>query len=375
MRGWIRRTAAPTELIAYIILAVVLAIAGTIYVKLLHSTHHLFRRLPIKAHFRPALGAAMAGLTGIGLFYALGEDPNALAVLSTGYGGLQKALTDASDVGVVVLSLVAIVKAITTALTISSGGSGGVFGPSMVIGGCLSAATGFWIYDWFPMITIHPEAFALVGMAGFFAGIARAPISTIIMVRALTGSYELLVPTMLVSTLTFVACGRARLYRKQVDSRIDSPAHRGDFIVDVLEGLKVAEIYEPITDQLLIAESMTLDEIVHRLPKTRQHYFPVVDQTGKMVGVFSDDDVRAYLYADDIWKLAVASDVMRPDYLSVTPEDDLNTALKRITERNLEELPVLANENSRVIAGFLARKDIIAAYNRRVIEHKESIKE
>ncbi len=366
---------APAELIAYAILACVLALAGAIYVKLFYSTHDLFRRFPIIPHFRPAIGAALAGIAGIGLYYALGEDPNALAVLGSGYGGLQKALTGASEVGIVVLSCVALVKIVTTSLTISSGGSGGVFGPSMVIGGCLSAAIGIFIGDWFPMIAAPPEAFAVVGMAGFFAGIARAPISTIIMVRAMTGDYELLVPTMLVTTLTFVACGRVRLYRKQVESRIDSPAHRGDFIVDVLEGLKVAEVYEPTSDQVLIAESMTLDEIVHRLPRTRQHYFPVVDDAGKMVGVFSDDDVRAYLYTDEIWKLAVASDVMRSDYLSVTPGDDLNTALKRITERNLEELPVLSDDSSCEISGFLTRKDIIAAYNRRVVEHKEAVKE
>ena len=108
----------------------------------------------------------------------------------------------------------------------------------MVIGGCFGSAVGLAFHSVWPRVVPEPEAFAVVGMAGFFAGVARAPISTIIMVRALTGDYGLLLPTMLVSTLTFVMCHHWRLYQKQVPTRMDSGAHRGDFIVDVLEGLQ-----------------------------------------------------------------------------------------------------------------------------------------
>src|SRR5215831_21146746 len=77
------------------------------------------------------------------------------------------------------------------------------------------------------------------------------------------------------------------------------------------------------------------------LAQSRQHYFPVVDEAGKMVGIFSSDDVRAYLFNDIIWQLAVARDVMTTKLVTVTPQDDLNTALKRFTELNLDELPVV----------------------------------
>src|SRR5690606_41228291 len=119
--------------------------------------------------------------------------------------------------------------------TIGSGGSGGVFGPSMVIGGCTGAAIGEGLHTIWPSAVPQPAIYAVVGMAGFFAGCAHAPISTIIMVSELTGDYSLLVPTMWVSTLCFILCQRWTLYEKQVASRVDSPAHRGDFLVDVLE--------------------------------------------------------------------------------------------------------------------------------------------
>jgi CIC family chloride channel protein len=340
-----------------------------------YGTHSLFRRLPIIPHLRPAIGAGIAGLIAIGLLRTFNNDVHVLGVLGTGYGTLQVAVTAASELGIPLLMAIALGKAVTTSFTISSGGSGGVFGPSMVIGGCLGAAVGLAFQSMWPTVVTSPEAFAVVGMAGFFSGVARAPISTIIMVRALTGDYGLLLPTMLVSTLTFVACHRWRLYQKQVPNRMDSMAHRGDFIVDVLEGLQVSDIYQRGREIMLIPEGETLEDIVHCLANNHQHYFPVVDDEGRMVGIFSDDDVRSYLYDDTLWNLAVARDVMTNNFLSVSPKDNLNVALKRFTSLNLDELPVIDPEDSGRLLGMLRRKETIAAYNQRLVELKQSSEE
>ncbi|MCA9057565.1 MAG: chloride channel protein, partial [Planctomycetaceae bacterium] len=119
-----------------------------------------------------------------------------MAVLSTGYGTLQQGLKSPQHVTIQVLLVVGLFKILTTSLTISSGGSGGVFGPSMVIGGCTGVAVGKIVNQVSPSMQVDPGAFGIVGMAGFFAGCAHAPISTIIMVSEMTGSYQLLLPTM-----------------------------------------------------------------------------------------------------------------------------------------------------------------------------------
>nr|WP_315861449.1 chloride channel protein [Stieleria tagensis] len=362
----------PVELIPYTVLALLMIFAGIAYVTTFEKTGNWFRRLPIWPHVRPAIGAALAGLLGIAVLYLFSGDKRALAVLGTGYGTLQGVLTESASLGIPLLVAIALTKIATTSLSIGSGGSGGVFGPSMIIGGCLGASIGLFFHDLWPTVVVEPEAYAVVGMAGFFAGVARAPISTIIMVRALTGDFGLLVPTMLVTTLTFVACSRWRLYREQVPTRMDSKAHRGDFIIDVLEGLKVSDVYPKDQSIVMIPEAMTLDEIVHRLAEHNQHYFPVVDQQHRMVGIFSDDDVRSYLFNDSIWSLAVASDVMSSRVVSVSPNDDLNSALKRFTSTNLDELPVIDPENPGTLLGMLRRKEAIAAYNQRLMEHKQA---
>lgn len=367
------------ELVPYALLAIVLVLVSIAYIQVFYTTHRLCKKVPIKPYFRPALGAAAAGLVALAVYYSMNRDPRTLAVLATGYGSLQEALTRPQDLGVGLLLTIAAVKIVTTSLTISSGGSGGVFGPSMVIGGCLGGAVGLIfqssIEQFFPGVQIEPAAFAIIGMAGFFAGCAHAPISTIIMVSEMTGNYHLLLPSMWVSTLCFLLCRRWSLYTRQVPSRLESQAHRGDFLVDILEGIKVEEVYQRKRKIRFIPESMSLDEIVHALATTNQHYFPVVDAEDRVVGVFSSDDVRSYLYDETIWHLANARDIMVTNIVSVTPGDDLNTALQRFTSLNLDELPVFDPADAGRMLGVLRRKETIAFYNQRLLEHKAAAAE
>ncbi len=361
-----------TELFPLTVLALVLVFVGMLYIRVLSWTREAFDRIPVVPHVKPMIGATLAALVGLAGYYAMGAHPHVLSVLSTGYGTLQDALVgDFDEVGegtwtvVGVLFTVAFGKILTTSLTTGSGGSGGVFGPSMVIGGCLGAAVGLLFRS------EHPGFYAVVGMTGFFGGCAHAPISTIIMVSELTGEYKLLVPAMWVSALCFLLSRRFTLYSRQVPTRLESPAHRGDFIVDVLEGIRVEEVYRKDVDVTFVPERMTLDQIVHVVAETQQHYYPVIDDQNRFVGIFSSDDVRSYLFDETIWQLAVARDVMVTDVVSVTPDDDLNTALRRFTAINLDELPVLdPNDPSRFL-GMIRRKETIAAYNRALLEHKQ----
>lgn len=362
------------ELLPYTTLALALVAVGFLYTRCFREVHRLFARLPGPRMIRPAIGAAMAGVVAIGLYYLHSGNEQSLAVLSTGYGLLQTALQSPSDVTLTILVSVAGLKILTTSLTISSGGSGGVFGPSMVIGGCIGVAVGqitamYWPHD------IHPGAFGIVGMAGFFAGCAHAPISTIIMVSEMTGSYQLLLPAMWVSTLCFLMSQRWTLYDRQVPSRLESPAHRGDFLIDVLEGMKVESVYRRDRRIETVPEAMPLASIVKLLSRTHQHYFPVVDDDGHMVGIFSTDDVRRYLYDETIWQLADAADVMTSPFLSVDPDDDLNVAIRKFTSLNLDELPVISRSSPGTLLGMLRRKETIGAYNRRLLERQQAAQE
>ena len=361
------------ELLPMTILAAALVAVAVLFIKFFYGTHRVFKASPLPPLMRPIIGAALTGVMGLGLYWSRGGDPRSLAILGTGYGVLQIALTDPSALGISLLMSLALLKIVTTSMTISSGGSGGVFGPSMVIGGCTGGAVGLALHHIWPQIVPQPQIFAIVGMAGFFAGAAHAPISTIIMVGELTGDYGLLLPTMWVSTLCFVLCHRWTLYHEQLASRLDSPAHRGDFLVDVLEGISVADV--PLEQRTTVFQGMRLGDIVQLLATSRQNYFPVVDKAGRFIGIFSSDDVRSHLFNDAVWQLANARDLMTTRVVTITPEDDLNTALKRFTELNLDELPVVKTDNRGELLGMLRRRDVIACYNEKLHNYQQQVRE
>ena len=357
------------EFIPYTILALALVLFSILYVKMFTWSQELFRKIPIWPHLKPCLGAIAAGIVVVGTFFLFNQELAALAPMGSGYGLLQEFIeSSTAQFSIALLFGVAIAKIITTSLTIGSGGSGGVFGPSMVIGGAVGAGVGKTCQQLIPAISIQPTAFAIVGMAGFFAGCANAPFSTMLMVTELTGDYRLLVPTLWVSTVCFILCRPWSLYSKQVDSRLDSPAHMGDFTVDLLADIRVADAYRETTGEVFFREADSLDDIVHALAKSSQRYFHVYSADDKLVGIFSSEDVRRYLYDDVLWKIANARDVMNEDVVTLQTDDDLNLAIGKFTELNVDELPVVSSDNKHKVIGVLRRKETIALYNKRRLE-------
>ncbi len=190
------------------------------------------------------------------------------------------------------------------------------------------------------------------------------------MVSEMTGDYKLLLPTMWVSTLCYLMCRRWTLYVKQLPSRLDSPAHRGDFLIDVLEGIRVRDV--PLKQRQTVSESLTLGEVLRLVPGTRQNYFPVADAANRLVGIFSVDDVRPYFYDETLWDLADVRDIMTTRLVTVTSDDDLNTAIQRFTELNLDELPVVTPGDAGQLLGMLRRKDAIGVYNECLLKLKQA---
>jgi CIC family chloride channel protein len=161
------------HLLPLVLLAVVLVLVGVLYIKVFHHTQSLFARLPVAPCFRLAIGTLIAGCLAVALYSVMGNDYRTLSVLSTGYGALQDALNPHDGVAVKLFLLIAFVKILTTSLTLGSGGSAGLFGPSMVIGGCVGVAVGSWLHAYSPTLVPEPGLYAIVGMAGFFAGTAH----------------------------------------------------------------------------------------------------------------------------------------------------------------------------------------------------------
>jgi CIC family chloride channel protein len=241
-----------------------------------------------------------------------------------------------------------------------------VFGPSVFIGGMLGGAVGQLLVKAFPHWGLDPAAFALVGMGGFFAGVAKTPLTSIVMVCEMAGNYSLLVPLMLVCGLTMALSRHWTIYEEQVASPVDSPAHQGDFVVDVLEQLRVDKIPVRTTGLEVIPEATPFSEILSRVAHSSETLFPVVDREGRLTGIFNLRDIRLALTGSDWGPLVIADDLAHRPVLCVTPSDDLHTALRRLTELNTEEIPVVAADDPTRLVGLLSRHELVAAYTTQI---------
>jgi CIC family chloride channel protein len=340
----------PRELLPYAVLAIVVALASPLYVKVFYGVHRMFKRMRVSNYVKPAIGGLATGLIGFFL-------PQTLAF---GYGVIQGALDE--NIGITLLFAIAFGKILTTAFSIGSGGSGGVFGPSMVIGGCLGGAVGKLFHLWIPGIVPQPGAFVIVGMAGFFAAASNAPVSTVIMVSEMTGNYHLLVPAMWVCAIASTIGRRWSIYEQQVDTRYDSPAHYGDFVKDHLEDIYVRDIFNPDTQFQYIPEHMTLREFIPVMTETDQQNFPVIDGEGRLTGIFSIADVREILVERDLDNLLIMKEIADETVTSVELGENLASALRKFAEIEVDKLPVVESEDTQKIIGMIRRRDVISAY-------------
>jgi CIC family chloride channel protein len=361
----------PLSLASYTALALFLVVLAMLYTRTFYGLTYLFRRLALRPHLKPPIGAFLTGLLGVVLYLVLGHEEQVLAVLSFGYGILQDAMT-ASPTGkeglyfALVLLAVAVGKILTTGLTIGSGGSGGVFGPSMVIGGCGGGALGIFLHWLWPALAPHPASFVIVGMAGFFAAAAKTPFSTLVIVSEMTGNYNLLLPTLWVCALTFLLSDEQSIYSSQVESRSRSPAHQGDYVREVLTGLRVSQFLTPQQDVPVLRPGDRLPEIIERLSKTTYHGLPVTDEQGRYLGVVSLEEVHLAAQSPPLSTLVVAADLMRTDVTPLQPDDQLDRALELFVESDRLTLPIVDGTPEKRVIGVVKRSDVSSTYLRHV---------
>lgn len=354
----------PIELVFFASFGVVCAVAGIIYVKTLYELRgNFFDRLPVKPILLPALGGLMLG----GLIYFCPQ------VWGTGYGWVQHAI-DGKFIepgkewsGLLFILGLAAAKCLATGITFGSRGGEGVFGPTFFVGGMVGAAFGGLMQLWFPTITLNPASYVLIGMGGVFAGVTKVPIAGLLMVSEISGSYSLLLPMILVSSIAYLLTGKFSVYRSQLASRADSPVHRGDFVRDVLDGVTVKDVWSKTSGPVeTIHRDTPLKAILATLTKSHSSYFPVVDSDGKMIGILSLHDVRQVLYEDQAGSLIIAEDLATTNVITVAPDEPLNEVLRKFANVEADDLPVVDSDDAGVVLGFVSRQSVLDVYNKRL---------
>jgi CIC family chloride channel protein len=349
----------PWELLLYTLLGLLAALAAVGFTRLLYLSEDLWDRLRFPEYFKPVLGGVLLGAVGI-LTPKIDGFPR---VFGVGYDTISQAVLGELALQVAVVLLLA--KILATVITLGSGGSGGIFAPSLFMGAMLGEAFGQVAHGLFPAITAPSGAYALVGMAAFFTGAAHAPITSILILFEMTGDYHIILPLMLttvMSTLVSRLISQESIYTLKLTRRGVHLRQGQD--IDVMQGVTVREAMTTEVDTVPL--DMSLDELEDAFARTHHHGFPVVDEAGDLAGVVSIQDLERARTSGASAASTVADIATRTDLLVAYPYEPMWKALRRLGLRDVGRLPVVEEEGSMRLVGAVRRVDIIRAYDQAI---------
>jgi CIC family chloride channel protein len=348
------------ELPLYAVLGVLAALVATAFVFVLYKSEDLFDAWRFPEYLKPAVGGLGIGVIGLLLPQVLG----------VGYEAIGNALLNPHDLTLLVTLM--LVKLVATSLTLGSGGSGGVFAPSLFMGAMLGGAYGVAVHQAFPGVTASGGAYAVVGMAAVFAGAARAPITAILIMFEMTDDYLIILPLMLstvVSTLLAEHLNRESIYTMKLVRRGVRLALGRD--IDVMQGVFVNEAMTPISDSDVVYSHTPVEELARKFDRTRHHGFPVLNVNDELCGVVTLRDLEEALHGGDVSALTVG-DIATKSPVTAFPDEPLWVALKRLGVRDVGRLPVVERGDPGKLVGVLRRRDVIRAYNLAILRRLDA---
>jgi CIC family chloride channel protein len=347
----------PWELLLYLALGFLAGIVGVGFTWLLYKSEDLFDAWRFPEYLKPAVGGLLIG--GLLLYYP--------QIGGVGYEAMESTLRGELALGL--LALLVVLKVVATSLTIGSGGSGGVFAPSLFIGAMLGGAFGTVVHNSLPGITAAPGAYAMVGMAAVFAAASRAPITAVLILFEMTDDYRIILPLMLatvISTLLADHLSEESIYTLKL-SRRGIRLERGHDI-DVMQGVLVGEAMTTNPDT--VDADMSIEALERTFVATHHHGLPVLDANGDLLGVVTIQDLERAKERGPIEHLSVRN-IATNSILTAFPDEPVWKALKRLSTRDIGRLPVVSRNNPKKLVGLVRRSDIVRAYQQAIMRRVE----
>jgi len=345
---------APHEIPVYLLHGAIMGLVAYAWVKLFYTVEEAFSKLPIRLSLKPALGGLVAGL----LFASL----PAYGVGGVGYEGVEMAL--AGLLPIELMLLLGVAKMLATSFTIGSGGSGGVFAPSLYIGSMIGGALGHLYTRLAPGLVSGHLGYALAGMAALFGGAAQAPLNVVVIIPEMSGSYSLIPPIMASAgtsfLVTWLLLRGSSIYTLKLERR----------------GLRVRMFSSFILDSVRVEEVMTRHVITVRVDTPVQVLetmfeenpyggYPVVDRDGwRLVGIVTRTDLERAkrLMGGEGFSKARVGDIATRDLVVAYPDETVREALEKMRERGVSRLPVVSRSDPTRLVGIITIRDILKAY-------------
>ncbi len=341
------------ELPLYVILGFFCALVAVTFTTVLYRAEDVFDDLKFPGYLKAFLGGLILGLMGLRFPHILG----------VGYAAIDLALMQ--ELAWWVLLLLVGFKILATSITIGSGGSGGIFAPSLFMGAMAGGFFGSVVHHLFPEVTASPGAYSIVGMGAVVSGTTHGPLSAILILFEMTGDYKIILPLMIACIVSSLASGQLltdsiytlKLARRGVNIRAGKE-------VNVLKSIPVADVMNPQVET--ISENITLGGLAEKISKSKYKSFPVVDREGHLTGIVTHYDYRDVVFDENLKDLVVVKELATPKVVTVSMDDNLYDAMEKITSKDFSLLPVVSTHDPRQLTGVLTRRDIISAYNRAI---------
>jgi CIC family chloride channel protein len=349
--------ASPVELLLYTLLGVVAAVLSVAFSRGLYAMEDIWDALPMPEYVKPAIGGLLLGVLGLLTF----QDRGFPRIFGVGYETITSAAV--GDLALYTVAGLFLLKMLATSLTLGSGGSGGVFAPSLFMGAMLGSTFGQVAARLFPAITGPSGGYALVGMSAFFAGAAHAPVTAILILFEMTRSYSIILPLMLatvVSTLVARLISGESIYSLKLTRRGVRLAQGLDS--SILDGVRIAEVVN--RDGRAASVNLPLSDLNREFTRSRGTTIPVIDAAGMLAGVVSTQDLDRALARGSVEKQTVADIATLGDLLTIQPFESIGEGLRRLEVRGLTMLPVVDPENPRRLLGSVTREELLQAYSR-----------
>jgi len=348
----------PVELIFYVGLGLVAAPFAVFFTKMLYFFEDFFDNLKINYLYKPIIGALLLGVLG---FYV----PQ---ILGVGYDSMVTAVH--GQMAMKFLLLLIPLKMLAVCFTLGSGGSGGVFSPSFVLGAYVGGAFGVIVSVLFPSLGIEPGAYALVGMAAFFAGFVHAPMTAFLIIFELTGNYLIILPLMLAVTISTAVSGR--IFRESIFTLslirqgVDVKKER---VRDIMESIKVGEIIGKSSAAVL--PSAPIDEIIRLVETENRASVTVVDKEGVYHGIITLDLIIPLLRNRDSLQYVIVAEDIAKNVPCIEESASLKEAMRSLVETRMDRLPVVKKVGAGTkLTGTISKDDLLSAYRREVAVRK-----
>ena len=347
------------ELLFYALFGVFAGLMAAMFIKTFLRVQDVFTNLKLHFITKMFLGAFLVGLIGMIQQGAMGE----------GYLVIRQLIHFPQSIALLSILALPFLKMLATSITLGSGGFGGVFSPSLFIGGFLGASFASILLILFPYLDLDISNYAIIGMGAFLAAVTHAPLTSIFLLFEVSGHYEVIVPVMISSVIGTMVC---RHFKKDSIDTADLARqgihlHEGKEIT-ILNSIKVSEVMDPNTD--VLDENMTFSTLLKKIQYGRQQYYPVLDVDRCIRGIVSFQDVKEFMMEQGLEDLVLVSEIMVTDIITVKESDNISQAMEKFSYKDIDVLPVVDDVNPDKFLGMLRHRDIILAYNKKILMHK-----